>query len=73
MAKENPPTKPAGAAPKRVDLEELKKQMLENLNDPEVAKAVEAREERLGEEMQKAASRAHEARVGAKKPRPAGR
>ena len=34
MAKENPPTKPAGAAPKRVNLEELAKQMLKEPQRP---------------------------------------
>jgi hypothetical protein len=73
MTKENPPTIPAGAAPKRVNLEELKKQMLENLADPEVAKAVDAERKELGDKMQKAATRAHQAKVGAKKPGPPAR
>src|SRR5262245_50669458 len=44
----------------RVNLEELKQQMLQNLNDPTVAEKVAIREEKLGEEMEKAAARAHQ-------------
>ena len=70
MTKDKPPTKPTGAAPKRVNLEELKKQMLENLADPDVAKAVDAAGDVLAEEMRKATLRAYQFNVDAKKRRP---
>jgi hypothetical protein len=73
MTKDNPPTKPPGAAPKRVNLEELKKEMLKNLADPEIRKGVEATEEEIGDAMRKAASRAYQARADAKKRRPPAR
>src|SRR5215813_8611431 len=68
MTQKSPPPKPAKDAPKRVNLEKLKKEMLENLADPEGAKAVDAAEEELAEQMRKAALRAHEAKVSAQEP-----
>ena len=66
MTKDKPPTKPPEAAPKRVNLEELKKEMLGNLADPEVRKAVDAERGELEDAMQKAASRAFQSKVDAR-------